>query len=430
MSTNKKIIHFFRYLEYDDLEALGFDFEKPEKNIDSGIYSAKIKVPVYFYLPKSEILEVFQDDFSMNKARYRINLDEHSELLEFCDNLDSLCINLASINSKNWFSKFLTAEILIKYIQGIYDTLDNEEVSLDIDIENLSHLDKLTDYNNDNEKNLLIKIDSIEFFKQTFRLKLVIDDIVDDIDLDEDDSNYDELDDKNSMDFTAILEKTSNDGNLENENMDSNNVEEVVNNVEEIIPEEKLEDNQQENSNEDIVNEPSNIVTGKSMTDNNTAEIVEKQQQNENQQELVNNTEEEVVNASKDQVVNTPQEEVVNPPQEKVVAVQQEEVVNPHKEDVKSISHSEVINEEVVRELAENVEKEVFSSDMLSQQEISEIENLISEKNREKAKYLINAERAEKASQSLFKKAKEAEEEIQSLSSRIKAVSISNTSNI
>ena len=56
-----------------------------------------------------------------------------------------------------------------------------------------------------------------------------------------------------------------------------------------------------------------------------------------------------------------------------------------HTEDVKSISHSEVINEEVVRELAENVEKEVFSSDMLSQQEISEIENLISEKNLEKS---------------------------------------------
>ena len=34
-----------------------------------------------------------------------------------------------------WFkSKFLTAEILIKYIQGIYDKLDNEEVSLDIDM--------------------------------------------------------------------------------------------------------------------------------------------------------------------------------------------------------------------------------------------------------------------------------------------------------
>ena len=53
-----------------------------------------------------------------------------------------------------------------------------------------------------------------------------------------------------------LIRKNYNDGNLENENMDSDNVEEVVNNVEEIIPEEKLEDNQQENRNEDIVNEP------------------------------------------------------------------------------------------------------------------------------------------------------------------------------
>jgi len=342
MSTNKKIVHFFRYLEYDDLEEIGFEFNKPEKNIDTGIYSAKIKNPVYFYLPKSEILEVFQDDFTMNKARYRINLDEHSELLEFCDNLDTLCINLASKNSKNWFSKFLTADILIKYIQGIYDNLDNEEISLDIDIDDLSHLDELTDYNNDNEKNLLIKIDSIEFFKQTFRLKLTIDDIVEDIELD-DDSKKEELDEDNSMDFTAILEKTSNDNDIENEN--------VVNNVEEIIPE-KLE-------NKDL------------------EETLEKNQNL----------------------------------------------------DVKSISNSEVINEEILSDLAENVDKDAYI-DRLSHQEITEIEVLISEKNREKSKYLINAERAEKASQSLFKKAKETDEEIKSLSSKIRAVSISNTSNI
>ena len=351
MSTNKKIIHFFRYLEYDDLEDIGFEFNKPEKNLDTGIYSAKIKNPVYFYLPKSEILEVFQDDFTMNKARYRINLDEHSELLEFCDNLDTLCINLASKNSKHWFSKFLTADILIKYIQGIYDNLDNEEISLDIDIDDLSHLDELTDYNNDNEKNLLIKIDSIEFFKQTFRLKLTIDDIVEDIELD-DDSKKEELDEDNSMDFTAILEKTSNDNDIENENVT------VVNNVEEIIPEKK----------------------------NNVMETLEKQ---------LNDTSQE-----KNQNL-----------------------------DVKSISNSEVINEEVLSDLAENVDKDAYI-DRLSHQEITEIEVLISEKNREKSKYLINAERAEKASQSLFKKAKETDEEIKSLSSKIRAVSISNTSNI
>tara|TARA_B100000963_G_C22625329_1_gene672041 strand:- start:656 stop:1930 length:1275 start_codon:yes stop_codon:yes gene_type:complete len=424
MSTNKKIIHFFRYLEYDDLEDLGFDFEKPEKNIDSGIYSAKIKVPVYFYLPKSEILEVFQDDFSMNKARYRINLDEHSELLEFCDNLDSLCINLASKNSKSWFSKFLTADILIKYIQGIYDTLENEEVSLDIDIVNLSHLDDLSDYNNNDEKNILIKIDSIEFFKQTFRLKLTIDDIVDDIELDNSYSEDEDVDDKNSMDFTAILEKTSNDGNLENDNV-------VVNNVEEVIPEEKLEGeklvNEEVVENEEVVgNEKVVNIQDKEELINKLTNIVTKQDVSEKEHE--NSNEEENVQRNE-----SPKNELpVNVDESKVddKVLENNVTINKGKEDIKSISHSEVINEEVVRDLAENVDTDMFGSDMLSQQEISEIENLISEKNIQKAKYLINAERAEKASQSLFKKAKETEDEIKSLSSKIKAVSISNSSNI
>ena len=424
MSTNKKIIHFFRYLEYDDLEDLGFDFEKPEKNIDSGIYSAKIKVPVYFYLPKSEILEVFQDDFSMNKARYRINLDEHSELLEFCDNLDSLCINLASKNSKSWFSKFLTADILIKYIQGIYDTLENEEVSLDIDIVNLSHLDDLSDYNNNDEKNILIKIDSIEFFKQTFRLKLTIDDIVDDIELDNSYSEDEDVDDKNSMDFTAILEKTSNDGNLENDNV-------VVNNVEEVIPEEKLEGeklvNEEVVENEEVVgNEKVVNIQDKEELINKLTSIVTKQDVSEKEHE--NSNEEENVQRNE-----SPKNELpVNVDESKVdnKVLENNVTINKGKEDIKSISHSEVINEEVVRDLAENVDTDMFGSDMLSQQEISEIENLISEKNIQKAKYLINAERAEKASQSLFKKAKETEDEIKSLSSKIKAVSISNSSNI
>lgn len=377
MSTNKKIVHFFRYLEYDDLEEIGFEFNKPEKNIDTGIYSAKIKNPVYFYLPKSEILEVFQDDFTMNKARYRINLDEHSELLEFCDNLDTLCINLASKNSKNWFSKFLTADILIKYIQGIYDNLDNEEISLDIDIDNLSHLDELTDYNNDNEKNLLIKIDSIEFFKQTFRLKLTIDDIVEDIELD-DDSKKEELDEENSMDFTAILEKTSNDNDIENEN--------VVNDT--------------------VLAETPGVTV---VNDTVLAEKVDVV--------VVNNVEEIIPEKNAD-VIDTLEKQLNDTSQEK-----------NQKLDVTSISNSEVINEEILSDLAENVDKDAYI-DRLSQQEISEIEVLISEKNREKSKYLINAERAEKASQSLFKKAKETDEEIKSLSSKIRAVSISNTSNI
>jgi hypothetical protein len=168
------------------------------------------------------------------------------------------------------------------------------------------------------------------------------------------------------MDFTAILEKTSNDNDIENENVVNNTVlaetpdVNVVNNVEEIIPE-KLENKDLEETLEKQLNDTS-------------------QEKNQNL-------------------------------------------------DVKSISNSEVINEEVLSDLAENVDKDAYI-DRLSHQEITEIEVLISEKNREKSKYLINAERAEKASQSLFKKAKETDEEIKSLSSKIRAVSISNTSNI
>ena len=88
-------------------------------------------------------LEVYQDNFSTNKARYNINLDEHNELLEFCDNLDTLCINLAVDYSEQWFGKKLTSDTLIKYIQAIYDNFDNEEIIIDIDIDNLDHLTKI-----------------------------------------------------------------------------------------------------------------------------------------------------------------------------------------------------------------------------------------------------------------------------------------------
>ena len=130
------------------------------------------------------------------------------------------------------------------------------------------------------------------------------------------------------------------------------------------------------------------------------------------------NNVEEIIPEKNTDVIETLEKQLNNTSQEK-----------NQKVDVTSISNSEVINEEILSDLAENVEHDAYI-DRLSQQEINEIEVLINEKNREKSKYLINAERAEKASQSLFKKAKETDEEIKSLNSKIRAVSISNTSNI
>ena len=46
----KNIVHFFLYLDYDKIrEELFLDFEKPIKDKKSGIYSAKMKEPFYFF---------------------------------------------------------------------------------------------------------------------------------------------------------------------------------------------------------------------------------------------------------------------------------------------------------------------------------------------------------------------------------------------
>ena len=58
-----KVIHFFNYLEYEDLESLKFNFNEPDKDNNTGIYSSNLVEPIHFYLPKSEIIEVYQDDF-------------------------------------------------------------------------------------------------------------------------------------------------------------------------------------------------------------------------------------------------------------------------------------------------------------------------------------------------------------------------------
>ena len=52
--SKKKIIHFYEYLDYEDLLELGFEFETPVKNHNTGIYSAYLKKPIYFYTIKDK----------------------------------------------------------------------------------------------------------------------------------------------------------------------------------------------------------------------------------------------------------------------------------------------------------------------------------------------------------------------------------------
>ena len=94
--------HFFNYLEPESIDKLDLKFNNPEKTY-KGTYFAKLLKPLKFYLPKSEILGVFEDKFKVVSIKYLIDDEENYEFLNFLDNWDSSCVNLASKNSENWF---------------------------------------------------------------------------------------------------------------------------------------------------------------------------------------------------------------------------------------------------------------------------------------------------------------------------------------
>lgn len=359
-----RVIHFFNYLEYEDLENLQFKFNEPVKNNESGIYTSNLKEPIHFYLPKSEILEVYQDDFGINKITYKVDTIDHPELLEFCDNLDSLCINLACINSKKWFNKDINADILIKYLNSVYNISEiDESITIDIDIKDMTSLDKLSEYNNNNNMNLLVTISAIEFFKQTFRIKLELNSILEGIPQD-----YNNEESDLEMDFNEMLESSK-----------------------------EVQVNIKENNIENIANE------------------------NELKEKVVN---ENIENTQKENIENVEREI-------------QAEISNKPTLKEENLSQSDVINKETINELANvdttNVKDQNITSndfnDIISKETINEIESIISQKKVEKQKYLMNAERARRASANLVTKASQIDTEINDYELKLKNMSETVVSN-
>ena len=189
-----KIRHFFEYLDYENLTKEDNSFERPVKN-EKGIFVAKLNTPFSFYLPKSELCDMFQDTYGNNVINYVINLDSHSEIIQFLENFDTLCINHASDNSKLWFGKELDSEKLIKYYNTLYE-LSQDEKALYLPISvNTENIEEIIRYNENPDIILSVKIVGIEFFQQTFRWQIQFNKIVDSIDEsdDEEDMNFDNL---------------------------------------------------------------------------------------------------------------------------------------------------------------------------------------------------------------------------------------------
>lgn len=191
-----RLIHYYRYTDYPELAELGFTFNSPVKN-SLNTYMANLRHPVCFILPKSELEDIFQDQFSNNMSRYKFEPHEFPELISFFENLDNLCVELASHHSKEWFKRVLDRKALTKHYLPVYTTelkqkptntkaASSSKVQVaycDIQIPdgNTEILDELSDYNVEEETNLMVCIEGIEFYKSTFRWKLMLDSVVDEI---------------------------------------------------------------------------------------------------------------------------------------------------------------------------------------------------------------------------------------------------------
>ena len=152
-----KIKHFFEYLDYEILSQEDNSFKKPVKN-KQGIFVAELNKPFAFYLPKSELCDMFQDSYGNNVINYVINLDSHSEIVQFLENFDTLCIVNASDNSKKWFGKDLNSEKLIKYYNTLYE-LSEDEKSLYLPIGvSTKNIEDIIKYNENPDIILSVKI--------------------------------------------------------------------------------------------------------------------------------------------------------------------------------------------------------------------------------------------------------------------------------
>lgn len=401
-----RVIHFFNYLEYEDLENLQFRFNEPTKNSLSGIYSSKLKEPIHFYLPKSEILEVYQDDFGINKITYKVDTVAHPELLEFCDNLDSLCINLACLNSKKWFGKDINADILIKYLNSVYNISEIDDgITIDIDISDMNYLDKLSDYNNNDSMNLLVTIASIEFFKQTFRIKLELNSILEGIPQD-----YNNQESDLEMDFNEMIEKSTTDNEITEINKEKDKNIEINN----IINEKAVLKEQTDN----IIESDEIINNTNSNSKDQEIEIVNEVILNKDSSEKIDSNE---ISDNTNQKENT---NIDNP------KIDSKKIVQTKENNTDVLSESNVINKETIEELANvntnNVSENITSNDfndVISKETINEIESLISQKKIEKQKYLMNAERARRASANLVTKATKLDTEISDYELKLKNMS-------
>ena len=446
---SNKIKHFFEYLDYDNLNAEDNSFQPPKKN-KKGIFLAMLTTPYKFYLPKSELCDMFQDSYGNNMINYIINLDSHSEIVRFLENFDSLCIANAANNSESWFGKDLNTEKLIKYYNTLYELSEDEKsLYLPISVEN-SDIEDIINYNEDDTSILSVKIVGIEFFQQTFRWQIKFNSIVDSINEtdDEDEVNFDVLVGGNipvqeiEKHFTSLesprtseneenihtnsddeitefkkkrvsdeYESDVSEGQYSRSNQDNYSYNEIEYNNEDTSDEEQSSEDDDSSINEESsvdesdteqykevnkeVESQTNYKTTQQYNDYSESDNDEKDESEVESQENI----ERVSNNSNSDKDNDKQED--------------EEIKNIDKELPNETKENITLNKSIINDLAEEVPELNTSNNILHNDTIQEIESIISEKRVTEKKYLINANRAQRALDTLSTKASEVTKEIE-----------------
>jgi hypothetical protein len=195
------MIQYIKYVDYDKLERLNWNFNNPVK--DGSLYIAKLSRPLYMILPKSEIVEIYEEPNSgVKRLKYIINKEKCSKFLAFCDNMDSLCVELASINSNTWFRRDIDKKKLVQLYNRIYDEDDTPDeygeynTTCELRINKMDLMDNLMLYNETDGMNLMICINGIEFYKQTFQWNISVENVVEEMIIEDDEDDEDDSDDE------------------------------------------------------------------------------------------------------------------------------------------------------------------------------------------------------------------------------------------
>jgi hypothetical protein len=173
------MIHYFYYTDYRKLADLGFHFHSPRK--ERNTYISYLQNPIYFTLPKSEILEIYECNVTEeNRLKYVVDVSTRQDLSIFLNNLDKLCIELSYEKSNEWFKKSVPKETLGQLYYSIYgeDKEEHNEQVMEIIVDNEQLLDKLVEYNRSDTLNLMVCIKGIEFFKSSFKWYITLEKLV------------------------------------------------------------------------------------------------------------------------------------------------------------------------------------------------------------------------------------------------------------